>query len=38
MRDPLKCHITCFYQLAFNASEFEKKLRATKVFVALHGL
>ena len=33
MRDPLKCHITCFYQLAFNASEFEKKLRANNRFL-----
>jgi hypothetical protein len=34
--DPLKLQLSCFYQLAFNASEFEKKLRTNSRF--LHAL
>lgn len=31
--DPLKIQLMCFYQLAFNAAEFNRKLRANSRFV-----
>ena len=33
MHDPLKVHVMCFYQLAFNASEFDRKLKANSRFL-----
>jgi hypothetical protein len=33
VRDPLKIRISCFYQLAFNASEFSRKLAANSRFL-----
>ena len=33
VRDPLKIRVSCFYQLAFNASEFSRKLAANSRFL-----